>query len=69
VTTMKAIVAAAVLGMMAGATACGGAPATAKSAASAQPDPGDAQAGDKNACGNHPGSACGAVSPPPPAPK
>jgi hypothetical protein len=52
------LVAAAILGLLTGAAACGGARA---STDARQPDP-RALPSDKNACGNHPGSACGAVS-------
>jgi hypothetical protein len=55
-------VAAAILGMLTGAAACGGAP---RNAGARQPES-PAVPGDKNACGNHPGSACAAVSPPAP---
>jgi len=60
--TKKSLVAAAVLGMMAG-IGCGGA-----QAAAANPRPlappqatSSAAASDKNGCGNHAGSGCGAV--------
>jgi hypothetical protein len=58
------MVAAAVLGMVAGATACGAARNDMKGA---QPSPSASSAAagsDKSACGNHPGSSCAAVSPP-----
>jgi hypothetical protein len=55
-------VAAAILGMLTGAAACGGA----QNGTGARPADPRAVPSDKNACGNHPGSACGAVSPPAP---
>jgi hypothetical protein len=51
-------VAAAILGVLTGAAACGGA----QSNAGARPPDPRTVPNDKNACGNHPGSACGAVS-------
>jgi hypothetical protein len=54
------LVAAAILGLLAGAAACGGA----QSNAAARPTDPRGVPSDKNACGNHPGSACAAVSPP-----
>ena len=62
----KALVAAAVLGLLAGATACGSARSTAGIPPASPQAATDAS--DKSACGNHPGSACGAVSPPAPSP-
>jgi hypothetical protein len=55
------LIAAAVLGILAGATACAGT----RTAASGQPTvpptpPSASPADDKNACGSHPGSACAA---------
>jgi hypothetical protein len=59
------MVAAALLGMLAGAAACGA--ATQTDVKGAQPPPPGSSApaaGDKSACGNHPGSSCAAVSAP-----
>jgi hypothetical protein len=56
------LVAAAILGLLTGAAACSGTP---NNAAARAPDP-RAVPSDKNACGNHPGSACAAVSTPAP---
>jgi hypothetical protein len=53
-------VAAAILGLLTGAVACGGAR---RNATAPAPDP-RAVPSDKNGCGNHPGSACAAVSTP-----
>jgi hypothetical protein len=59
--TIKSLVAAAVLGMMAGC-ACGGAPATDPHAqAGPPPAPGVATASEKHGCGSHEGAGCGAV--------
>jgi hypothetical protein len=55
-------VAAAVVGLLTGAAACGGAQ---RNVGAPGPDP-RALPSDKNACGNHPGSACAAVSTPAP---
>jgi hypothetical protein len=52
-------VAAAILGILTGAAACG----SAQSNAGARPPDPRAVPSDKSACGNHPGSACAAVSP------
>ena len=57
----RTMVAAAVLGMLAGATACGA--ATQNDVKGDQPPPpgsGAPAASDKSACGNHPGSSCAA---------
>jgi hypothetical protein len=56
------LVAAAILGLLTGAAACGGAQST----AAARPTDPRAVPGDKNACGNHPGSACAAMNTPAP---
>ena len=56
----KTLVAVAVLGLLAGATACG----SGQSATGARPTGAATPNGDKNTCGNHPGSACAAVSAP-----
>jgi hypothetical protein len=56
------LVAAAILGLLAGTAACGGAQGN---GAPRTTDP-RAVSSDKNACGNHPGSACAAVSTPAP---
>jgi hypothetical protein len=60
----KALVAAAVLGLLAGATGCGSAQRTA--ATRPAPSQSVAPTGDKSACGNHPGSSCAAVDTTPP---
>jgi hypothetical protein len=54
------LVAAAILGLLTGAAACGGAQS---SGAARPPDP-RVVPSDKNACGNHPGGACAAVNTP-----
>lgn len=59
----KTMVAAAVLGMMAGAAACGGSQAEAKNPRGPGPAPTVPMADDKSACGNHDGGSCGAVLP------
>jgi hypothetical protein len=63
--SIERLVAAAVLGILAGA--CGAAQPAAKSAQppGPQPAPQAAVAGDKHACGNHEGAGCGAVEPAP----
>jgi hypothetical protein len=63
---VKSLVAAAVLGIIAG-TGCAG--AQARAATAQPPDPQTAAkappAGDKHACGGHDGAGCGAVATPP----
>ena len=60
----RALVVAAVLGLLAGVTACG----STQSAAGVRPANPHAvpPTADKNACGNHPGSACAAIDTPAP---
>jgi hypothetical protein len=56
------MVSAAVLGMVTGAAACGGA----RTAVSRPSSPASSApaANDKSACGNHPGSSCAALDAP-----